>query len=416
MQAIDIIDLRHIVARIDTEIKYSPLTMGYDRLNNLGINTLTEVEYEDTFYKGLIRGGNTFAYNPNKEQHEGQLGSVKQRDLITEIAKALIPDNLVAYRDKVPLGGGTSVDLAELTYTNNRIDMVKKAFIGDIVRNVFLGVRNEDIHDGYHIYDGLLTNLKKYIAAGEVGTALGNMVAMPEITDDMSNEEVYNIMFQWRLQWNENFQENLEEGGLGVDWYLSKSIYDRFVEGYKAAYKHQNLEDVHKPGYVFIGWDGIKFRPTNLMGRGSQMFVTIPDNLDFGLDTKNTEAGVKVTEEPKDPNKIYFHIQAAIGTRIRYIEPSCFICNDQTNTIIKGLGVDYEKATVFLTSNDSELGEVTADKDTDDVKANTVLTLTATAKGENEFKAWADGATINPRTIITSGAPIAIQAIFGPKA
>lgn len=416
MAAIDITDLRHIVARIDEDIKYSPLSMGYDRLNKLGISVLTQVEYEDTFYKGLIRGGNTFAYDPNEEQKEGQLGSVKQMDLITKIAKALIPDNLTAYRDKVPLGGGTSVDLAELTYTNDRIDMVKDAFVRDIVRNVFVGVRNEKTHDGYHIYDGLFTVLDNHIKNGEVGVALGNMVAMPEITDGMTNEEVYNTMHMWRTKWNENFQENLEEGGTGVDWYLTKSIYDRFVEGYKQAYKHQNLEDVHKSGYVFIGWDNIRFHPTALMGKGSRMFVTVPDNLDFGLDTKNTEAGVKVTEEPKDPNKIYFHIQAAIGTRIRYIEPSCFICNDQVNTPIKGLGVDYEKATIYLTANNDELGTVTANKATDDVVSGTVITLTATAKGSaNEFKSWSDGSTVNPRTIVAPGRPIQYQAIFGAK-
>lgn len=417
-QAINVSDLRLIVARVDEEIKYSPLTMGYERLNRLGINTLTDVEYKDIFFKGLIKGGNTFAYNPNEEQKEGELGSLVQRELVTEIAKAFIPDLLTAYRDKVPLGGGMSVDLAELTYTNERIEMVKKAFVSDIVKNVFLGVRNEKLHDGYHIYDGLLTNLKKYIAAGEVGVKLGNMVPMPEITDDMDNETVYNIMFQWRLKWNDNFQENLDlqNGGEGVQWFLSKSIYDRFVEGYKAAYKHQDLTGVHKPGYTFIGWDGIEFMPNTLMGKGSQMFVTVKDNLDFGLDTKDTDAGVKVTEEPRDPNKIYFHIQSAIGTRIRYIEPSMFICNNHSNSLIKGLGVDYENATIHLSANNDEMGEVTADVDTNDVKADTPVTLTATAKGEYEFKAWADGATVNPRTILAPGRPIEYQAVFGAKA
>lgn len=413
-QAIDITDLRHIVARIDTEIKYSPLSMGYDRLNKLGIAVLTDLEYEDTFYKGLVRGGNTFAYNPNADiasQKLGKLGSIKQRDMITECAKALIPDNLLAYRDKVPLGEGVRVDLATLTYTNDRIEMVKKAFVGDIVRNIFVGVRNEAIQDGYHIYDGLFASIDKYIGAGEISVKIGNMVQMPEITDDMDDLTVYKIMHAWRTKWNDNFQENLEEGGTGVDWYLTKSIYDRFVEGYKVMYHHQNLEDVHKPGYSFIGWDGIRFHPTALMGKGSRMFVTIPDNLDFGLNTKSTEAGVKVTEEPLDPTKIYYHIMSAIGTRVRYIEPSCFICNDQTNTIISGLGVDYEKATVFVSSNDDTLGTVAADKPTDDVPAGTIITLTAT-DGTGTFKAWQDGSTVNPRTIVAPGSPIAYQAIF----
>ena len=413
-QAIDITDLRHIVARIDTEIKYSPLSMGYDRLKALGISVLTDLEYEDTFYKGLIKGGNTFAYNPNADinaQKMGKLGSIKQRDMVTKIAKALFPDNLLAYRDKVPLGEGTRVDLATLTYTNERIDRVKKAFVGDIVRNVFVGVRNEDIQDGYHIYDGLFAAIDSYIRSGEIGVQLKNMVPMPTITSDMDDITVYNIMHTWRTKWNYNFQENLEEGGPGVDWYLTKSIYDRFVEGYKAQYHHQNLEDVHKPGYVFIGWDGIRFHPTALMGEGSRMFVTVPDNLDFGLNTKSEESGVKVTEETLDPTKIYYHIMSAIGTRVRYIEPSMFICNDQTNTIISGLGVDYEKATIFVSSNDDELGTVEADKPIDDVPAGTIITLTATEVG-GTFKMWQDRATVNPRTIIAPGTPVSYQAIF----
>lgn len=418
-QAINITDLQLIVARVDREIHFSPLTMGWDRLNKLGISVLTDLEYQDTYYKGLVRGGNTFAYNPMADitaQKMGKLASLKQRDMVPQIAKALIPDNLLAYRDKVPLGEGGRVDLATLTYTNDRIDLVKKSFVGDIVRNVFVGVRNEAIQDGYHIYDGLFAEIDKYIAKGEIAIALKNMVAMPEITDSMDDLTVYKIMHAWRTKWNNNFQEHLEEGGLGVHWYLTKSIYDRFVEGYKVQYHHQNLEDVHKPGYKFIGWDGITFHPTALMGEGSRMFVTIPDNLDFGLNTKSTEAGVAVTGETLDPTKIYYHIMSCIGTRVRYIEPSCFICNDQVNTIITGLGVDYEKATVFISSNDEELGTVSADKPTDDVVEKTVITLTATPTDKGQFKMWQDGATVNPRTISAPGTPIAYQAIFEAKA
>lgn len=416
-QAININDLQLIVARVDKEIKFSPLSMGYDRLAKLGISVLTDLEYEDVFYKGLIRGGNAFAFNPDADpsnQKMGQLGAVKQRTMVTEIVKALIPDNLLAYRDKVPLGDGGRVDLDTLTYTNDRIEWVKNNFVADIVRQIFVGVRNEEIQDGYHAYDGLFAEIDKYIAKGEVSVGIGNMVPMPEITDDMDDLTVYNIMHTWRTQWNNNFQEHLEEGGLGVDWYLTKSIYDRFVEGYKVNYKHQNLEDVHKPGYTFIGWDGIRFHPTALMGNGSRMFVTIPDNLDMGLNTKANIPGVTVTCMTLDPTKILYHIMSAIGTRVRYIEPSCFICNDQTNTIISGLGVDYEKATIYVTSNNDEFGTVEADKPTDDVKAKTVITLTATANDGYQFKMWQDGSDVNPRTILAPGTPIAYQAIFVP--
>jgi ribosomal protein L27 len=73
---------------------------------------------------------------------------------------------------------------------------------------------------------------------------------------------------------------------------------------------------------------------------------------------------------------------------------------------------------VYALPNDPALGSVaisnggTPVESGTEVAKGTTLTLTATPKGSATFKKWSNGATANPTTIVTTGDPMGVTALF----
>ena len=69
---------------------------------------------------------------------------------------------------------------------------------------------------------------------------------------------------------------------------------------------------------------------STIMGTGQRIILTVPGNLDFGMDTLGDEDFVQVRHPYEDPNYVQFWIQGKYGTRIRSIHEKVFQVNDGT--------------------------------------------------------------------------------------
>ncbi len=78
-----------------------------------------------------------------------------------------------------------------------------------------------------------------------------------------------------------------------------------------------------------------------ILGTGSRLMYTVPDNLDFGLETRGDEQFVQVRAPYEDPNIAQFWMQWKAGTRVTSIHPKTFMVNDQTNSAWDGISGDY---------------------------------------------------------------------------
>jgi hypothetical protein len=87
------------------------------------------------------------------------------------------------------------------------------------------------------------------------------------------------------------------------------------------------------------------------------------------------------------------------------------------NLVYRSLSGDYTKDTFAVSSNNTAWGTVTvngaAPDNTHDYPQGTTLTLVATAvENAGVFVKWSNGATNATITVVTTGQPDAITAIF----
>ena len=110
-------------------------------------------------------------------------------------------------------------------------------------------------------------------------------------------------------------------------------------------------------------------------------------------------------------------IQGIFGFMIEDPSARAFVTNGGTVEMEFNSG-DYTKDAVYVTSNDTNLGTVSIKNGNDpvasgtEVAKGTTLTLTATPTTGNVFVKWSNGQTANPTTIVTTGDPMSITALF----
>lgn len=414
--ALNIDELRTVVKRLSPEIVASPAFANFEMLEKLGITVLTGIAFEDAIIKHVRRGGTARAYKPGVEIEGNKMGMLVERELTTKLSKGLYPDNIQAYREKEPFN--ISADLnATMPNTLAQINSVQTTYSEDLLSNLFLGQWDPTKKDSWHMMDGICTILQRYINAGEISQTRGNLQPLTDDIDENTDpEDAYQIVKNWVGKWNTKLKAARKRAG-GVLLYLSTDVFELVQEGYLKTYTARQIDPVDDDDYQFVGLHGVYFRPTPLMGKGARMIATIPGNFDFGINTKESASSVKVTEDPKDPNYVYFHVQAAAGTRVRFIEPDCLCVNDKSSVPDDSLLGDYQKAGVVVTSNDTTLGTVTATGSDNllDVADGTSITLTATPTATGKFVKWSDEVDVNPRTVITKGLPLTFQAVFAAK-
>lgn len=415
MQQLDIQELKTIVKILHPEIISSPAFINMQVLKDLGFNVLTGIQYKDAIIKHVRRGGTGRAYKPGVSVHKADLGALVERELEVKLSKGLYPDNIQLYREKVPFED-IKADINAAQNTRIQIDAIEKQFSEDLLANIFLGKWDPNADDSMHMMDGICTILQRFINTGEISTMRGNLQPMLAIDADTDPKDAYAIVKEWTSRWSTKLKAARRT--TGVDLYLTDEVFDLVQEGYLHTYEHRQMDDIEAADYQFLGMRGIHFKPTCLLGHGSRMIATIPGNFDFGLDSENDMSSIKITEDVEDPNFIFFHVQSATGTRVRFIESDCLCINDQSSVADETLLGDFQKATLVASANDPEKGSVTytgAD-DLTDLPAESAITLTAIPKPGFKFEKWSDDVTVNPRLVITNGTPRSYQAVFVAEA
>jgi hypothetical protein len=152
--------------------------------------------------------------------------------------------------------------------------------------------------------------------------------------------------------------------------------------------------------------------------KGTRVWATIPGNMILGVNNESDDAFVDVVPEPSHDTKEYvMQIQGIFGFMIEDPSARAFVTNGGTAEMTFNAG-DYTKDAVYVTSNNTTLGTVGIKNGATDVESGTevakgtTLTLTATPAQGAEFVKWSNGSTANPTTIVTTGDPMSVTALF----
>lgn len=406
-------NVQTLVNILRPEILQSPTFLNADVLAKLGINAITGVQFEESQIVWVRKGGTTRRYDANKKLSSSN-GALVERKLEVTLSWNRYADNIQHYREKVPFAISEE-NTYEAPNSEAAIRSIVATYNEDVFSNLFFGDKKGK-NESYALYDGFYTHIDRAINNGEISVKNGNLVETTPIvigsTDKAENWYAFKEFCNAMSPKLKNAPEVLVM--------MSPECHGEIVEGYLNVYSHLQTKDVDNDDFRFVTLPNIHIVSHPVMGKGVRMLATVPGNLDFGVDSLNNMAMVKVTNNPEDLNELLYQIQSAQGTRIRMIEASCFCINNaDANTPMSGLAGDFTAATITVESSDKSKGTVAATiggstastEQLADVEAGTAITLKA-SNGTGTFKSWADGNTDNPRVVIATGLPAQYTAIF----
>lgn len=329
-QAVGFAGVTRAVELLHTDLLEIGSLITNEIFSELDFSTIEAIQNKDVNY--IFSGNEKVAtkYTPGKTPN-ATLGEVFERELQVKNVATNIYDNLQLYREKVPfdivgISDGGALNCPE---TEKRLRQVARRFANHIYRNLVAGDRSLAVGNGYELYDGLNTLVKKDIQAGKIDTGKGNLQLLTklDLTDKSDEAKVaaYEMFDAFVLDWDEDLQDADK-----VNVMMSKKLAQYITQG--AALKFgSNIQQTimtANDGIHFFDRQNIVLKPTKVIGRGQQMFAYTPGNIVFGTDLSRVGdpegAFIEVSKLQGDPNILDFFMQLAVGMRIDLINPENF--------------------------------------------------------------------------------------------
>lgn len=341
MAAINVAAITQAAIKYQSDIRTLPYAVLGDVLTALKINQL-EVANKDVLKQFARKGGVAKPYSASASLVNSDLGKFSERTLEVLKSYSSIKDHVDNYKDKIILNDINSTKLDNKTKKHPLELMVTvnhtRTFSEDIIDALFHAERDEEDLSPLGCFDGYNTLLNKDVAAGLISAGLGNMVATgaiiaPATTNDL---DALNKLIAFLRSSRSTFktQKALLYAPYKVitaakdcleNKFPTKDItYNNFMEYVLDKADIQNLEIIRH----------------TCLGTGDRMILTVPGNLDFGMNTKGDESFVQIRTPYEDPNLMQFWIQADFGARVNSLDPKVFQMNDGT-AVAKSLAGDY---------------------------------------------------------------------------
>lgn len=402
--------LQTIANQIFPQVIMGPAYSSPALLEQLGINVITGVQFKNTKYV-LNRKGGTTRRKVVGGTMNNTVGYLEERPLEAYLAWNKYMDNQDRYIETPIYKPGNAAafryPLSEVamqaTLMNYTEDLTQCLFFGDV----------DSTNPAMALYNGFHTLLAQDILSGRISVANKNLVKIgaldePTTTNDFA---AWTEVENFRKGWSTALKRN------NVIVLCSSDAAIAIATAY--SNKHGNnleVDYLDNGNFKVKEWPKVTFAPSDDFGKGDRLIATLPGNLEYGVDSNSNQNHVIIKEgSDNDLLDLQIQVQSVQGCRVVNVNPNAFC---MTDAAIEGeyWSGDYQKDTFAVAVNIEGAGTVTVDGTTPDntknYAANTTITLAATAAEGYEFVKWSDNNTSATRTVVTTGQPGALVAIF----
>ena len=402
--------LQTIANQIFPQVIMGPAYSSPALLEQLGINVITGVQFKNTKYV-LNRKGGTTRRKVVGGTMNNTVGYLEERPLEAYLAWNKYMDNQDRYIETPIYKPGNAAafryPLSEVamqaTLMNYTEDLTQCLFFGDV----------DSTNPAMALYNGFHTLLAKDILSGRISVANKNLVKIgaldePTTTNDFA---AWTEVENFRKGWSTALKRN------NVIVLCSSDAAIAIATAY--SNKHGNnleVDYLDNGNFKVKEWPKVTFAPSDDFGKGDRLIATLPGNLEYGVDSNSNQNHVIIKEgSDNDLLDLQIQVQSVQGCRVVNVNPNAFC---MTDAAIEGeyWSGDYQKDTFAVAVNIEGAGTVTVNgttpDNTKDYAANTTITLAATAAEGYEFVKWSDNNTSATRTVVTTGQPGALVAIF----
>lgn len=330
---VNVTALQRAAENYDPLLRKLPFAILVEELDKLQINLL-EVDQKDKVVQFQRKSGLAKPYVIGDDNAiTGDIGKAIERDLVVKACYAAIKDHIMNYRTK-RVTGNSSEKVDNKTKKHPLeflvIESKVRTIAEDILDAMFFAERDETDLSPQGMLDGFYTLVAKEIVAGDVSAAKGNLKTTGAISTPSDGDDT--TPFDRLVTFIRSANPFLRRNGV---LYLASDALFNAMDGLGNKLKYKNALEYE----VFVSHlRGITQAPalqlltSPILGSGSQLMLTVPRNLDFGINTKGDNEFVQVRQPYDDPNIAQFWTQWEAGARVTSIHPKEFMCNEQTNT------------------------------------------------------------------------------------
>lgn len=411
--------LTHIADQYSPQIIMGASYFRPEEMDRLHIQVISGLQYKNTATI-MARKGGTTRRKVVGTPVENKIGFLKERVLVAKLTWNRYKDNRDNYVEtpyQVEGSANFSYPMSEAAFK-----AITANYGEDLFANLFHGsLANDENGDkgALSLFDGFHTLIAHDVEDGLISKELGNLVECEALTAPASATDfaAWTAFENWQAGWNGSLK-NQEK----VIVYCSTKTAVILAKAYANVW-HGN----HGVDYVVINgkktinftvpeYPNVEFAPSDIYGEGDRLIATVPNNLQYGVNSEDSRSKITVRMGSDEDNEdVIFQVQSIQGARVLNPLASQF-CMSNGSIAEKVVLGDFTRATVIVNSSDTKLGTVTVDGQpndpTKDYAANTTLTLKATPVGTNKFVRWSNGKTDAQITVVTNGFPAAYTAIF----
>jgi hypothetical protein len=329
MPIINVTDLNRAAEKYNPVLQVYPFTVLNDVLSALEINLL-EVKGKDKFVTFERLGGTSKPYVAGAKILYSDLGKVLERVLEVKTSYNALKDHIMNFNGKLVATNDPASQAVDNKQKKHPLEalilMEKIKTIGeDILDAMFFAERDESDLSPMGMFDGFGKHIADGIAAGDIAVGKGNYFSTGPILAPVNGDT--NAIDQL-VNFIRAAHPTLRKRGVlyitGTTLFRAKDALGNKIP-YKDAFSFNVFLEYLKGAAQA---PNLKIITGDSLGTGDNLLLTIPRNLDFGVNTKGDNNFMQVRNPFEDPNFVQFWSQWDAGSRIRYIHAKTFMVND----------------------------------------------------------------------------------------
>lgn len=201
----------------------------------------------------------------------------------------------------------------------------------DIIDALFHATRDTDDKSPMGMANGYNTLIDNFVAAGDISTAKGNLVACSALTAPATASDLtaFNSLRDWLRNIDHKWRN--KDVVLYIPYNSLINVKDA-LENKKVSYKDVTFASLLTQLREDCGIPNLQIVSHYCLGTGDRLILTQPGNLDLGMNTFSDVGFVQVRNPFEDANEVQFWNQFDIGMRVKNLHKRGFMVSDGSVT------------------------------------------------------------------------------------